>query len=128
MFFVAALGLTFGVGWNSAPLTTFGELATLGTILIAVVYLVANVGLPVYVLRHDRDHLNIVRHIVLPLLGAAALVYPLYSLLQPGQPSPFNRFPIITLGVVVVALVYSVVLRMIDPGVGDRLGSIVADH
>ncbi|HEY3606148.1 MAG TPA: APC family permease [Pseudonocardiaceae bacterium] len=128
VFFVAALGLTFGVGWNSEPLVTFGDLATLGTILIAVVYLVANIGLPVYVFRHDRDHLNIVRHIVLPLLGAAALVYPLYSLLQPGQPAPFNRFPIITLGVVAVALVYSIVLRVIDPGVGDRLGSIVADH
>jgi amino acid transporter len=104
VFFVAALALTLGVGWNQ------------------------NVGLPVYVLRHDRDHLNVVRHIVLPVLGAAALVYPLYSLLQPGQPAPFSYFPIITLGVVVVALVYSIVLRMIDPGVGDRLGSIVADH
>jgi amino acid transporter len=128
VFFVAALALTFGVGWNQEPLTTFGDLATLGTIMIVVVYLVANLGLPVYALRHDRAQLNVVRHIVLPLLGAAALVYPLYSLLQPGQPAPFNYFPIITLGVVVVALVYSTVLRIIDPGVGDRLGSIVADH
>jgi len=128
VFFVAALALVYGTGWNAEPLTTFGNLATLGTIMIVVVYLVANIGLPVFVLRHDRAQLNVFRHIVLPVLGAAALVYPLYSLLQPGQPAPFSYFPFITLGVVVVALVYSTVLRAIDPDVGDRLGSIVAEH
>ncbi|HEX4722179.1 MAG TPA: hypothetical protein VH333_06660, partial [Pseudonocardiaceae bacterium] len=61
-------------------------------------------------------------------LGAAALVYPLYSLLQPGQEAPFSYFPWITLGVLVVAAVYATVLRFTDPGVGDRLGSIIADH
>jgi amino acid transporter len=128
VFFVIAVAITFGYGWNKEPLTAFGDLATLGTIMIIVVYLVATVALPVYIVRHDRADLNVVRHVVLPLLGAVALVYPLYSLLQPGQEAPFSYFPWITLGVVVVAAIYATVLRFTDPGVGDRLGSIIADH
>ncbi|KAA2267105.1 APC family permease [Solihabitans fulvus] len=128
VFFVVALAITFGYGWRKEPLVAFGDLATLGTIMIIVVYLVANLGLPVYILRHDRDRLSVVRHLLLPLLGAAALVYPLYSLLQPGQEAPFKYFPLITLAVLVLAAGYATVLRLADPGVGDRLGSIIADH
>jgi amino acid transporter len=128
VFFVVSVAITFGYGWNKEPLVAFGALATLGSIMIIVIYLVANVGLPVYIFRHARADLNVMRHVILPLLGAAALVYPLYSLVQPGQPAPFSYFPLITLGVVVVAAVYATVLRVTDPGVGDRLGSIIADH
>lgn len=128
VFFVVALALTFGYGWNKDPLTAFNDLVTLGTILITVVYLVANLALPVSALRDDRARLNVVRHVVLPLLGAAALVYPLYDLLQPGQEPPTSYFPAITLGVVIVALIYATILRFVDPRVGDRLGSILADH
>lgn len=128
VFFVVALAITFGYGWRKEPLTAFGDLATLGTIMIIVVYLVANLGLPVHALRHDRDQLNVARHVLLPLLGAAALVYPLYSLLQPGQEAPLRYYPLITLAVLVLATAYAVVLRLRDPGVGARLGSIIADH
>jgi amino acid transporter len=128
VFFVISLGIAFGYGWDKDPLTAFTDLVTLGTIMITIVYLTANIGLPVYVLRHDRGGLNVFRHVVLPMLGAAALIYPLYTLLEPGQQPPENYFPGITLGVLVVAVVYGTILRVIDPRIGQRLGSIIADH
>jgi amino acid transporter len=39
-----ALGLTYVFGWNTDPVIFFGEIATLGTILIALTYRVANLA------------------------------------------------------------------------------------
>ncbi len=62
----------------------------MGTILIALPYLVANLALPVYYHRHAQEHFSNVKHALLPLLGAAAIGYPLYELLKPAQPAPFD--------------------------------------
>ncbi len=122
-----ALGLSYVFGWNTNPVTFFGEIATLGTILIALTYLVANLALPVYFRRFHPDHFSPVTHLVLPLLGAAAIAYPLYELVKPGQPAPFNKYPLISLGVLLVALIYGAVVYGRDRTLGERVGSIVAD-
>jgi len=107
--------------------TFFGEVATMGTILIALSYLVANLALPVYYHRYERERLSPVKHVVLPLLGAAAIGYPLYELVKPGQPAPFDRYPLIAAGVVVVALIWGAAALARDRALGERVGSIVAD-
>ena len=66
-------------------------------------------------------------HLVLPLLGAVAIGYPLYELIKPAQPAPFDSYPWIALGVLVVALVYAAVVYGRDRTLGERIGSIVAD-
>ena len=64
---------------------------------------------------------------LLPLLGAAAIGYPLYELVKPGQPAPFDRYPLIAAGVVVVALIWAAVAFGRARTIGERVGSIVAD-
>ncbi|HEY2258567.1 MAG TPA: APC family permease [Solirubrobacteraceae bacterium] len=122
-----ALGLSYVFGWNTDPVVFFGEIATLGTILIALTYLVANLALPVYFRRFHRDRFSVLLHLILPLLGAVAIGYPLYDLVKPGQPAPFNSYPLIAGGVVVVALIYAAVVYFRDRTLGERVGSIVAD-
>ncbi|MGI8505920.1 MAG: hypothetical protein ACR2MK_03785 [Solirubrobacteraceae bacterium] len=122
-----ALGLTYVFGWNTDPVVFFGEIATLGTILIALTYLVANLALPVYFRRFHPDRFSTFTHLLLPLLGAAAIAYPLYQLVKPGQPAPFDKYPLIALGVLIVALVYGAVVYGRDRTLGERVGSIVAD-
>ena len=122
-----ALGLTYVFGWNTDPVVFFGEIATLGTILIAFTYLVANLALPVYFRRFHPERFSPLTHLVLPLLGAAAIGYPLEQLVKPGQPHPFNVYPWIALGVLVAALVYGAIVYARDPALGERVGSIVAD-
>lgn len=114
-------------GWNTDPVTFSGEIATMGTSLIALTYLVANLALPVYYRRHELERFSAVRHVLLPLLGAAAIGYPLYELVKPGQPAPFDRYPLIAAGVVVVALIWGAVAYARNPTLGERVGSIVAD-
>jgi amino acid transporter len=122
-----ALGLTYVFGWNTDPVTFFGEIATLGTILIAFTYLVANLALPVYFRRFHPDRFSPVTHLLLPLLGTAAIGYPLYQLVKPGQPAPFSHYPLIALGVLVAALIYGAIVYRRNPSLGERVGSIVAD-
>jgi amino acid transporter len=127
LYLALALGLSYVFGWNTNPVTFFGEIATMGTILIALIYLVANLALPVYYRRFERPRFSVFRHLVLPLLGALAIGYPLYDLVKPGQPAPYDRYPIIAGAIVVVALVWAGVAYRRDRSLGERVGSIVAD-
>ncbi len=130
--FVAFLGIGLAVvyifGWSVDPVTFFGDIATLGTILVALTYLVANLALPVYYRRYHPDQFSWIKHLVLPLLGVLAIGFPLWGLVEPGQPAPFNIFPWISLGIIVVALIYAFILSHRDPTLADRVGSIVADR
>ena len=128
VFFGIGLAIVYIFGWTVPPVTFFGEIATLGTILIAVTYLVSNIALPVYYRRHHRDQFSLVKHLILPVLGILAIGFPLWALVQPGQPVPFNYFPYISLAIIVVGLVYAFILSRRDPSLGDRVGSIIADR
>ena len=55
------------------PRRPYAERSTLGTIVIRFVYLLTMVSLPVYAWHRHRDRFSVVRPVVLPLLGAAAL-------------------------------------------------------
>jgi amino acid transporter len=126
-FMVLGLGITYAFGWSTDPVVFFGESATMGTILIALTYLVANLALPVYWRRHHRRSLNPLVHLLLPLVGAAAIGYPLYELVKPGQPAPYDHYRWVALGVIVLAALYGAFAYRRDPRLGERVGSIVAD-
>jgi amino acid transporter len=128
VFFVIGLGIVYVFGWTISPVTFFGEIATLGTILVALTYLVSNLALPVYYRANHPDLFSPVKHLILPLLGVLAIGFPLYEIVKPGQPDPFNKYPYIALAIVVVAVIYAVILSRRDPSLGDRVGSIVADR
>jgi amino acid transporter len=106
----------------------FVESSTLGTILVLVVYFLANLALPFYYRKFRPAEFNVVKHAVLPVLGMVAIAVPVYYLCKPGQPAPYDWFPYAALAMVVVAVVYAFVLNRRDPGLGERAGSIVADE
>lgn len=130
IFLVIGLAGCFGWAWaqHITPIVLFAEPSTLGTILVIVVYAVANLSLPIFYLRHYRSQFSVFRDLILPLVGTAAIVYPLYQLVKPGQPSPYNWFPFVALALIVVALIYAVVINSRDKTLGDKVGSLVADE
>ena len=129
MLIIGGWGLLHIIGGKGTmdPVNFFGESSTMGTILILLVYLASNLALPFYYRRYRPEEFHVVKHAVLPLIGAAAIVVPLYYLAKPGQATPYDWFPYLALAVLVVALVYALVLVRRDPGLGERVGSIVAD-
>jgi amino acid transporter len=109
-------------------LNFFVDSSTMGTILVLVVYFLANLALPFYYRRYRPQEFNLVKHLVLPVLGMIAVAVPMYYLVKPGQSSPLNWFPYAALGVIVVSVAYAIWANRRDPGLGDRVGSIIADE
>jgi amino acid transporter len=136
--FVAIAGLIIA-GWaighvigghtgSMNPITFFVESSTMGTILVLVVYFLANLALPFYYRKYRPEEFHIVKHLVLPILGMIAIVVPVYYLCKPGQSAPYNWFPYAALIIVVLAAIYAFVMNRRDPSLGERAGSIVADE
>jgi amino acid transporter len=118
-----------GTGNSLSAINFFAESATMGTILIVFVYLAANVALPFYYRKYRPGEFNIVKHIVLPALGVVAVGIPIYYLFNPSPPiQPYDWFPWVGLGLIVASIVYAMWLVRRDPGLGDRVGSIIADE
>jgi amino acid transporter len=124
-----ALGHLIGGHTNSLDaLNFFFESSTMGTILLLVVYFLANLALPFFYRKYRPQEFNVVKHLILPVLGMIAIAVPVYYLCKPGQSQPYNWFPYAALGVIVVSVVYALILVRRDPGLGERVGSIVADE
>ncbi|WP_298342914.1 APC family permease, partial [Ferrimicrobium sp.] len=124
---VIALIITLLWASHGNPLNIAGDIATLGTIPIILVYLALNLALPVYFFREHRDKFSVLRHLIIPILGVAALVLPLWGMIKPGQPYPFNVFPWIVLALLVVSFVFGVVRSRQTPDLGQKIGSVLAD-
>jgi amino acid transporter len=130
---MAVIGLGIIGGWwlthvisghtgSLNPVGLYAECSTIGTIVILVVYLLTNLSLPVFMWRRHRATFSPLRHVVVPTLGSAVLIVPFIELCGPGQPSPYNVFPFVALGLVVlaVAIAWFVVHR--NPAAGVEAG------
>ncbi|MHB2027805.1 MAG: APC family permease [Acidimicrobiales bacterium] len=113
---------------SMSALNMFDESSTFGTILILIVYGLSNVALPFYYKKNYPDRFNAFRHAVLPIVGVLWILVPLYYLAKPGQAAPYSWYPYMALAVLILAIIYASVLVRRDPGIGDRVGSIVADE
>jgi amino acid transporter len=126
---VWALGHWIGGHTGSIdPINFFFESSTMGTILILVVYFLANLALPFYYRKFRPAEFSVVKHVVLPVLGMIAIGVPVYYLCKPGQAAPYSWFPYAALAILVVAVIYAAIANQRDPGLGERAGSIVADE
>jgi amino acid transporter len=136
--FVAIAGLIIGI-WalghviggttgHMDPVNFFVESSTMGTILILVVYFLSNLALPFYYRKFRPQEFNVLKHLILPVLGLIAIAVPVYYLAKPGQEAPYDWFPYAALGIVIIAVIYAFILNRRDPSLADRAGSIVADE
>ena len=126
-FLLIALALLFIFAEGKNPVNYFGEAATAGTIPIAIIYGITNLALPVYAWSTHRDKFSWFRHGLLPILGFLAMILPVWGLITPGQPYPFNLFPYIALAVLIIAFLYAWLIVRRNPGIGKRIGSVIAD-
>jgi amino acid transporter len=117
-----------GTGGSLDALTFFFESSTMGTILILFVYFTANVALPFYYRKYRPAEFSLIKHVILPFLGMVAIAVPIYYLFKPPQPQPYDWFPWVAVGLIVAFILYSIWLVRRDPGLGDRVGSIIADE
>lgn len=108
MLATGVLCLLGAANWDY--LTAFGSIAGLGSFLALLIYMLATAALPVYIWRRG-ERLRIWAHIIIPALGTAIWLVPLWGSLKPGQAFPASIYPFIVLGIAAGAAVYSLVRR-----------------
>jgi hypothetical protein len=102
----------------------FSDEASIGTVPILIVYLLANIALPLHVLATDRASFRLVRHILIPLAGSAVLLYGVYEFVQPNQPAPANSYWKWILAIVVIAAAGTAIVYARRPEAIRRAGLI----
>ena len=101
----AALLIGFGIA-GTAPLDAFFYLATIGTLSLLCMYSLTNIATIVHLTRTQRAI-----EVLFPLAGLAVAIYVLYHNVRPVPPSPFDVFPYVVAGWLVLGSVLAVVLR-----------------
>jgi amino acid transporter len=115
------------VGGTTDPVDLYAECSTLGTILVLFVYVLTAVSLPVFMWRRHRGSFSALRHIAMPVLGMLALVVPFVELFQPGQPSPYEVFPYLSLAILAGSCAIAVAVVHRNPRAGADEGRAAAD-
>lgn len=126
IYLAVGLAITLTWGWKLNTIVFYDESASLAAVSGILIYLVVNLALVRFCWRSPER--SIWRHVVLPLCGVAAIAFPFYELVKPGQPNPYDLFPYVTLGFVAVALARALWLRRTHPELAARVGSYVADE
>ena len=98
----------------------FSDEAGIGTVPILIVYLLANIALPLHVLATNRGAFSPVKHVIIPLIGSAVLVYGVYEFVQPSQPPPANVFWAWILAIVVVSAIATAIVYVRRPDALNR--------
>ena len=106
----------------------FSDEAGIGTVPILIVYLLANIALPLYVLATDRAAFRPVKHVLIPLIGSAVLVYGTYEFVQPSQPAPANVFWAWILGIVLVSAIATAIVYVRRPDALERAGKVGPEY
>jgi amino acid transporter len=110
---------------STSAVIVYSDLISIATVPILLVYLLANISLPIYMYRRRGHAFSVVRHLLLPLIGSAVLIYGIYQFVQPNQPPPYNDFWIFVLIIIAVAGAAALVTLRVSPGAADRVGSAV---
>ena len=109
------------------PGTASGFLGTFGILGLIIMYLVANVALVVdwAKFRSRGIRKNVWLWVVTPVIGVAILAIPVWGDLRPGQPSPFNTLPWLTLALIAVGVIYPFVLNAWRPQALERAPALL---
>jgi amino acid transporter len=111
----------------TTPGAASGFLGTYGILGLIIMYLMANVALVVEWARFRARGIrkNIWLWVVVPVIGVAVLAVPVWGDLRPGQPSPYNILPWLTLGLIALGVGYALILGWRRPDVLQRAPALL---
>ncbi len=124
---IFTLAFGFGIGLWLGPGATgaYGFTGAIGTVAIVIVYMMCNIALIRYFFRLPER--NWLLHVIIPILGVAALAYPLWAVAQPGQQYPYNLVPYIVITWLVLGVITYMYFRARAPEKLTALGAFLAE-
>lgn len=132
------LGLLFRDQPLGGPLTVYVFIGYALGLLFAAMYMLVNIAAIGYYLREGRAEFNVLKHVVVPGLGALAMIpafigvlggttIPLIGVAVPALTAPFNVVPGIVAIWMVAGIVLYFVIRAQRPDAIARVGEAVTD-
>lgn len=117
IIFTMIIGIVLALwpGYVYGPTTGFALLGTTITILILLVYMAACIAVPFFYRREHREEFNIFRHLVLPIVPAIILLFPIGAQFYPSPAFPLNLAGPICAGWLVLGILVVVFLKLRAP-------------
>lgn len=109
------------IGLSVGASNFYAYFGTIGTFTLLVAYLLINVSTIRYFSIHRQHGYSVVRHLIVPILGFLALLWPVYGNIYPVPAFPFNLFPYIAAAWIVIGFVLISVKSARDPGLAGRI-------
>jgi amino acid transporter len=107
--FVVILALVLNIlTLGTKGLDDYNYFGTIGGLSIILCYLITVIGSMVYFTKKKEWKIY---NLILPALGLLALLYTFYANIYPSQAFPFNLFPYIVLGVLVIGSIFSFIYK-----------------
>jgi amino acid transporter len=132
------LGLLFTGQTNGGPLTTYIWIGYALGLLFAAMYVAVNLATIGFYFRQRRDEFNIVKHVVVPVVGVILLIpaflgvlggltIPILDIKLDPLAAPYNVVPPLVAIWMIVGIVLGLVLRSRNPERLGTLGDAVAE-
>ena len=103
----------------------FGFLGTIATLAVIVLYIMANIALTTFVRREHPADFNILRHVIVPLVGTLLLIPVLYITVYPVPAYPINLTPYIFIVMLIAGFVAMLVIAARRPAALDQESALL---
>ena len=103
----------------------FGFLGTITTLAVIVLYIMANIALTTFVRREHAADFNILRHVIVPLVGTLLLIPVLYITVYPVPAYPINLTPYIFIVMLIAGFVALLVIAARRPTALDQESTLL---
>lgn len=127
---LAVLALVIGIplGFWLGPAQMFGFLASAGSLGIISVYVAIAIAGIVFFRGTIKAGWSVIKHVVVPLVGAVLGLFALYASVFPAPPFPFNLTPYIMLAWIVVGIIVVSVMVKRQPSKVQELGRVLSEE
>jgi amino acid transporter len=117
MLFAVVVGGALRIN-GTTSVNAFFYMGTIGVLSMLVAYVVTNLGAMKFLHLGRREALW---RVMVPILAIAALVYTLYKNLWPRPPHPYNLFPYIIGGWLLLGIAITVAFPTLARRIGRNL-------
>jgi len=138
--FVVAIGLGLVLGDQvyPAPLMVYVFIGYSLGLLFAGMYIAVNIATIGYFLRERREEFNVIKHLLIPILGVVAVIpaflgvlggvtIPLLGTEVPQLAAPFDLVPILVAIWMVAGVILYFVVRSLRPAAIEQIGEAVTE-
>ena len=117
------IGIVAGIAWG--PMSAFGNIGYLSSLGMLPVFIITNLALIVFMRRQYPNEFSPILHGLFPIVSILIFLAAIWLSISPWPSAPLNTFPLIVVVVIVLAVVWSIVLKNQNSPILKRLGEVL---